>query len=207
MIEIKNCYTGEVILTLDIETLLYADLSGADLSGANLSRADLSRADLRWADLRWANLSGADLRWANLSGANLSRADLRWADLRWANLSGADLSGANLSGANLSGANLSGANLSRANLSGANLSRAIGNLKEIKSLQLEKYTVTYTSELIQIGCKNFTIDKWRNFTDKQIRAMDNGALEWWNKWKDILFKIVEMSPAEPTKSQQVEHRD
>jgi len=86
MIEIKHRYTGNIIRTVDAETL-----SGADLSDANL---------------RGADLSDAYLIGANLSGANLSDANLRGADL-----SGADLSGANLSDANLRGANLSGANL------------------------------------------------------------------------------------------------
>jgi len=28
--------------------------------------------------------------------------------------------------------------------------------------------------------------------------MDSGALEWWRKWKTIIFQIIEMSPAKPT---------
>lgn len=85
--KIKNRHTGEVLLTVEGDTL-----SGADLSWANLS----------WANLRGANLSGADLRGANLSEANLRGADLRGADLRGAYLSGANLNGADLSEAYLS---------------------------------------------------------------------------------------------------------
>jgi hypothetical protein len=89
-IEIKNRFTGAIILCDEYESLKDClEENRANLSGANLSRADLSSA----------NLSSA-----NLSGAYLSSA----------NLSGADLSGANLSRANLSGANLSMADLSRA---------------------------------------------------------------------------------------------
>ena len=36
MVEIKNRYTGEVILTVNAADLREADLRGADLSGANL---------------------------------------------------------------------------------------------------------------------------------------------------------------------------
>ena len=97
--QIKNRYSGAVILTIKAETLSDADLSGADLSDADLSCADLSDADLSCADLSCADLSCANLSCADLRGANLSGADL----------SGADLSGADLSDANLSGANLSGA--------------------------------------------------------------------------------------------------
>ena len=94
MIEIKNRWTSEFIITIDSQTcadLSDADLRRANLSGANLSGADLSGADLSDADLRRANLSGADLSGANLSGADLRRANLSGADLRRANLSGAKI--------------------------------------------------------------------------------------------------------------------
>ena len=88
-IEIKNRWSGTVILTVDAANLSDADLSDADLRYANLSDANLSDADLSGANLSGANLSGANLSDANLSDANLSDADLRYA-----NLSDADLSGA-----------------------------------------------------------------------------------------------------------------
>ncbi len=89
MTEIKNRWTGEVIRTVDAETLTRADLT----------RADLTRADLSWADLSRASLSRADLSWADLSRASLYGADLSRADLTGANLSRANLTGANLTGA------------------------------------------------------------------------------------------------------------
>ena len=106
MIQIRNRFTNEVMISVDADNLSGADLSDADLSGADLSGADLSGADLSYADLK-----GADLSYADLSGANLSYADLKGADLIRANLSGANLSYADLRNAGLSGANLSGANL------------------------------------------------------------------------------------------------
>ena len=54
--EIKHKITGEVLLTIEDDTLREANLRGADLRGANLREADLRWADLRWADLRGANL-------------------------------------------------------------------------------------------------------------------------------------------------------
>lgn len=92
-IEIKNRYTGEVILCGKYESV--KDCLEKN-RGANLREADLWGANLSGANLWRANLSGADLWRANLSGANLSGADLREADLEGANLSGADLWGANL---------------------------------------------------------------------------------------------------------------
>ena len=132
------------------------------------------------------NLIGANLSGANLSGANLRDANLRDADLSYADLIGADLIGANLIGANLSGADLRGTNLR-----GADLSYAIGNNKEIITIQTgSHWTIVYTSTHIQIGCQNHTIDEWMNFSDAKINRMDNRALEFWIKWKPILKLIL-----------------
>jgi len=162
-----------------------ANLSGVNLSGANLSRANLYRADLYLADL-----SGANLNRANLSGANLTRA----------NLSGANLSRANLSGADLYLADLSGADLSRAGFCGAT-----GNLTNLKSIFLDTYQITYTAEMIQIGCQQHPIADWLGFSDAEIKAMDGEkALDWWKKYKPLLMQIIELSPAEPTKSESAE---
>ena len=158
------------------------------------------------ANLRGVNLRGANLDYANLRGADLRGAYLRGAYLRGANLRGADLRGAYLGGANLEDADLRDADLSHANLKGADLRsvklwNTIGNKEQIKSLQLETYNITYASDTLQIGCQQYDIDEWWGFDDDTISAMDNGALEWWKKWKPVLQQIIEMSPAKPTKQE------
>ena len=75
MIEIKNRYTGKVILK--VESLINANLRGADLINANLRGVDLSGASLRGA-----NLSGSSLRFADLGNSDLRGADLSYADLK-----------------------------------------------------------------------------------------------------------------------------
>ncbi len=92
-------------------------------------------------------------------------------NLEGANLKGANLIGANLIGADLIGADLRGADLKGANLSGANLNNCIGNGKEIKSIQTSKYWIVYTKDVMQIGCENYAIEKWFNFTDLDIEVM------------------------------------
>jgi len=167
--------------------------SRANLRGANLRGANLQGADLRGANLRSANLQGVNLRNANLWDANL-----RGANLQGVNLRDANLRDANLRGANLRSANLQGVNLRDANLWGANLWSLIGNKKNIKSLQLEKYDICYTSEVLQIGCEQHSIKAWFEFSDDEIARMEDGALEWWNKWKVFIKTAIELSPAEPT---------
>jgi len=177
-----------------------ADLSNANLSSANLRCADLRNADLRCADLRNADLSSAnlssanlrcaDLRNADLSNANLSSANLRCADLRNDDLRCADLRNADLSSANLGDANLRCADLRNADLSNADL-RCFGDMKIIFTLQLDNWQVGFTKDVMQIGCKRFKIEEWREFTDDVISKMDSNALAWWKRWKYPLFAIID----------------
>jgi len=84
-----------------------------------------------------------------------------------------------------------------ADLRGAYLRGAVGEMKRIKTLILDTYPITYTSEMLQIGCQRHPIKKWWGFTDAEIDKMDGeNALIWWNKHKTILKQIVEMSPCE-----------
>ena len=174
-----------------------ANLRDADLYDVDLRDADLSCANLRSANLRKANLRGADLHKANLRYADLWDADLSSADLWDADLRDADLRDADLYDADLSSVNLRDANLRDADLRKVNLRATIGNMEEVKSLQLEGYAVTYTAESLQIGCERHPINCWWDFCDETIAEMDTGALDWWRKWKEPLRQIIELSPATP----------
>ena len=112
----------------------------------------------------------------------------------------ADLTGAFLSGAFLSGADLRGADLRGADLRGVRLEGIKGDGTYIKSLQIEKYPISYTPSMLQIGCKNHLISEWVEFDDKKISQMDSGALEWWKKWKSTIMQTIERDPCEPTRS-------
>src|SRR5574343_627586 len=176
MIEIKT-FNGEVIFTLDAESL-----RKADLHGANLYRADLRGTNLYRADLRGTNLSRANLSGANLYGANLYEANLYGADLSGANLRGANLRDANLSGANLYGANLYGANLYEANLY---------NVRGIIALCGMKWPILISHNIMKIGCQTHTHNEWKSFSDKEISKMHVKALEFWSKNKDVLITLCE----------------
>jgi len=140
-------------------------------------------------------LNGRGGKRANLSYADLRDASLRDANLSYANLSYANLRGASLRGANLSYANLRGASLRGANLSGANLGGCVGNGRELKTIIADTYQITYTSEVMQIGCERHTISEWWGFDDERISRMDGRAMEWWKRWKPVLQQIIEISPA------------
>ena len=195
--KILNRWTLSIIFENDKETIREtvqdANLRGADLRGANLRGANLKDANLKDANLSDANLRDANLSDANLRGADLSDADLRGADLSDADLKDANLSDANLRDANLRGADLKDADLSDADLSDADLRGAYGNRKELKTMQIETYSISFTKDILQIGCRRFLIEEWKKLDDETINKMDSNALTFWNKWKQFIFTAIELS--------------
>ena len=211
--EIKNRFTGAVKFTAEIEceegtstsiklglAVKWAVKARADLADADLADANLAGAYLAGAYLAGAYLAGANLAGAYLADADLADADLADADLADADLAGAYLAGAYLADANLARADLAGANLAGANLAGANLNGLSGLNGWVKCIQIEDWPITYTSEVMQIGCQRHSHEEWRGFSDAEIRRMDGmKALTFWHKWKGWIFQTIEMAPALPTK--------
>jgi hypothetical protein len=58
MIEIKHRITGAVLVTVDADTLCWANLTEANLTEANLTEADLTGANLTGANLYEARMPG-----------------------------------------------------------------------------------------------------------------------------------------------------
>mgnify|MGYP003633712870 FL=1 len=211
--DVLNRFSGAVQFTAEIEAgdgdasslklglaVKWAVKNGASLNGANLNRADLYRANLNGANLNGANLNGADLNRANLDRASLNGADLNRANLNRANLDGANLNRANLNGADLNRANLNGASLDGASLNRANLDGANGINKWVKCIQVEAYPITYTSDVLQIGCQRHPIEEWADFDSRKIAEMDgSAALKFWAKYKGWIFQTIELCPAKPTR--------
>ena len=178
--EVRNRWTGEVQFTAQITCAPDATPAvklGLAVKGGVKEKAYLAGANLAGADLAGAYLAGADLAGAYLAGADLD---------------GADLDGAYLDGAYLAGAYLAGANLDGANLV------ALGDMRFVKTLQLERWMIGYTADTMQIGCQRHPITDWWAFDDSRIARMDPAALEWWGRWKPVLQQIIAMNPAEPT---------
>lgn len=100
----------------------------------------------------------------------------------------ADLSGANLAGANLSGARLAGANLTCANLTGADLEGEILDKNPIFLTGL-RWPVLVTAAYMRIGCQRHTPEAWAELDDDAISGMDDDALEFWSKHRDMLLAL------------------
>ncbi len=171
-IEIKHRFTQQILFSHEQDN----NFMQLTLQLAVKAKINLRGADLRYANLRGADLRGADLRGADLGYANLRGADLRDADLGYANLRDADLRGANLRGADLRGADL----------------LCMGDMEFIFTMQFDRWPIGFTRDTLQIGCQRHSIDDWKNFDDEKIRKMDTTAFDWWCKWKDHIFKTIEL---------------
>ena len=133
-------------------------------------------------------INGYEIKvYANLYDANLRDAYLRDADLRDAYLRGADLRGADLCGANLYGANLWG---------------TVGNMREIKSLQLDTWVVSWIMDqenkvTLQIGCQKHPLEMWVKIDPRWIATLDHKAADWWGKYREFILNTVNLFPATP----------
>jgi hypothetical protein len=217
--KVYNRYTGEVQFTADIDAtegtprgwksrlaILWAikngaDMRGADMSGANMRGANMSHANMSDANMIYANMSGANMSGANMRDANMSGADMRGANMRDANMSGADMRGANMSDADMRGANMSGADMRGANMSDADI-LCMGNMREIRTMQIGKWAIGYTATDMQIGCQRHSIDKWRKWNTgagrKWVAQMDPFAMEWADRNLALVLQIIDVNPATPT---------
>ena len=78
---------------------------------------------------------------------------------------------------------------------GANLRSAIGNMPEIKSAQFDQWAVTWSADVLAIGCQQHAIKKWRNADLRWIAAMDSGASDWWSRYGALVLQLIDASPA------------
>ena len=177
-----------------------ADFSGRNLSNKDFSGRDLCDSDFRLAILDNCNFETCKLFSANFRAASMENVNLKWTNIACANFTNSDLSFANFEYAYATNANFDAAFLHNANFDSIiSLYNAIGNSKEIKTIQTDTYNVVLFGDNIQIGCKKYTISEWESFEDESIIAMDGRtALKWWNEWKDIVLGFAKANVSRET---------
>jgi len=188
----KKLTQDEVNVICDAHEIWLADKTKG--ARANFYKYDIS--GLYFSD---RNLTDANMTEANMTRANMARANMTRANMTRANMTDVDMTRANMTDVDMTEANMTRANMTRANMTEANMHGCIGNSRQIKSIFISAdYPITYTSTILQIGCKKFPISEWWDFNDAVIEGFEGGALALWKKHKGLIRQIIEDFPADPT---------
>lgn len=169
----------------------------ADPMSNNARRAEIYRMDFEGHEFQEVNLDGASFYDCDFRGANFLRASLRGVPVWACMMEEVELSLADLTNSHFNGCSMANANLFKTKLQGCS-----GNRMEIKSFMVsEFYPVTYTSRVVQVGCRQMSINAWTKVTVEQLGEMDgNVAKTFYTKYKDLLVQLTTVDdPAATTR--------
>jgi hypothetical protein len=124
-----------------------------DYSGLQLAANNFCEQDLRSSKFRFARLAFAKFRYASLNNSDFTGSNLQYADF-------------------------TGATLKDCKLQDAIINYAIGNMREIRSMQLESWQITFTEHVLAIGCRQYSWEEWNQFSDGELELMDEYAPSW-----------------------------
>lgn len=162
------------------------------VEGANL--AELYEQNLSGLDLSNRNLISINLNGAYLQNCNFENTDLSHAVLGKATMIGCNLKNTTIENAGLSHCDFIGADLSGAVIFGCAMQGAKGNMKEIKSLQIDTYAVAWTSKEIQIGFIRVPLHRFveQGFIDTHKKGLKESGfdVEWLDKWYATLCGLI-----------------
>lgn len=146
-------------------------LSNVNLSGALFFEVDLTSTMMTNMDLSNAYFYRSKLEFATLSNSNLDDCYFYTCDLSNAYLTNTIITKPNFLCCNL-----------------ANINLLKTNLKIYHSgLWAAFIGPLYT----RIGCKIYSNEQWKHFSDQEIYLLANDALPYWNKNKKIIFELME----------------
>ena len=68
----------------------------------------------------------------------------------------------------------------------------------VKTMQIERWNVAYTNDILQIGCQRHAIEKWRKWSTPAglvwVGQMDDNAEEWAMKHLHLIIAMIDASP-------------
>ncbi len=111
---------------------------------------DIDELDTHEKLLKYCLINKISMAWADFKDVNFYKADFE----------GADFWNADFEGADFWNADFKGADFTDADFRDADFKSVKGDGYLIKSMQVDTYPVTLIKNMLQIGCKRFTIDEW-----------------------------------------------
>ncbi len=129
-----------------------------------------------------------DYSFKDINGMDCSNQSLVDYDFSYSNLKNT-----NFKNSNLNRSIFRGAELTNSNFDGAGLCNVIGNGKEINNIIVGGFYVVFTDQVMAINEEKYPIKSWMDFNGQEIRDMGEDLFEFWVKYKEIIFQIIELS--------------
>jgi hypothetical protein len=154
------------------------------------------------------NAKGRDLTGAIFTNTNILKCDFTCTILADIHAPRAHFHKTDLTGVSFKNAYLLDAMFTQAIFKKTDLWNVTGDGVHIISLQLGGFNVCYTSDILQVNCMQFDIQKIWWMTEEEVFEWVNGHEEqemdimtkWWAKWKYQIYQIVNLNPAKPVNS-------
>lgn len=172
--------------------LIDVDLSSRNLSEVNLTNAVFIRCKLSLSNFTKSTLEGTLFSACDCKKSIFFKTNLNGAKFEYCILKFCSFNKASLENSSLIYSDLRGTSLKDVDLDTVNFRCVVGNSKEIKSLQIHNYQISYSKNILNIGCESHPIQDWIDFSDRQINRMDAHALTFWKQYKDIILTLVQL---------------
>ncbi|MCV3473797.1 pentapeptide repeat-containing protein [Campylobacter sp. CNRCH_2014_2849] len=171
------------------------NLTGVDFNSLDLIGADFTNAILQYCDFQSSIISNAVFTNAVLKNAYMQDVIANETNFKNCSLQNIFSNSARFIDCDFSGADLRENNFLKTRITNpffknTLISNTIGDMENICSLQVEKFSISFNSQDIAIGCKQESISWWKNVKNEELNDGREDYTQVWNAYKDILFKII-----------------
>lgn len=139
--------------------------------------------------LNEANLEDLNLRALNFNNAFIINANFKNAYLSEISSKNATFIDCDFSGADLSFCNFLRTEFENCIFDGVNIRNCIGDMKNIFSIAIDTYVMSFTKTMMNLGCNTKTIEEWRNLTTDNLEDEEQKWM--WDYYKDVIFKLID----------------
>ncbi|MFX3627590.1 pentapeptide repeat-containing protein [Campylobacter sp. LH-2024] len=139
--------------------------------------------------LNEANLDGLDLNHLNFDNVFINGASFKNTILSNISSKNASFVECDFTKSDFSFCNLLNTEFEECVLKELILRDTIGDMKNIFSVVLDTYVMTFTNEFMNLGCDSKSIEDWRKTTTDDIEDDEQKWL--WDYYKELIFEIID----------------
>ncbi len=136
-----------------------------------------------------ANLDNLDLSNLNFNDVFIINASFKNANLSEISSKNASFLDCDFSGASLYHCNFLNTELENSKFDNADLRDCVGDMKNIFTIAIDTYVMSFTKTHLSLGCQTKTINEWRNLSSNDFEDEEQKWL--WDYYKDIMFQIID----------------